>query len=133
MEMGMPNMEAGLGRKPERGAIQVEGKTDQEIIKQLLDNVPEQKRNDLRELIEQNLAKGDRELPVILMRIQSLVRERNELYQRYEEAPANKKLEFSQKLITKWAEIEKVGRKMDQKIARTLLKGIMESLKISKQ
>ncbi|MCX6743916.1 MAG: hypothetical protein NTX82_00105 [Candidatus Parcubacteria bacterium] len=128
--MEMSSFETDFGKKPGREPIKVEGMSDEQVINQLLENVPPLKKEGLRELIDANLAKGDRELPVLLMRMQTLVMQRKTLYQQYEQAPANKKLEFSQKLLKKWDEIEKVAGAMDKKIATTLLAGIMETLKI---
>ena len=127
--MEMTGFEAGLGKKPERGPIKVEGRTDEQIINDLLRDFSEQKKAALKELIDLHLAEGDRELPVLLMRMRNLVAERKQLYLDYENAPANKKVEFSKKLLAKWQEIEKTAGAMDKKIATTLIAGIMETIK----
>ncbi len=82
-------------------------------------------------MIEENLAQGDREIPVLLMRMHNLMMERKRLYQQYEAAPVDQKVEFSQKLLTKWAEVEKVAGAIDRKIASTLLKEIVETWKVN--
>lgn len=131
--MEILNIEAGNGGQPERGLQGIEKMSEEEVVELVLQNVPENKRNDLRELINQNSAKGDRELPVFLLKWHHLLIKKAELYKKQGKASESEKQGLNDELLKVWADINQVAKKIDQKIATTLMQEISATLRFSEK